>query len=177
MKHTLRMKLHKLLSLFLAVVMLLSLVNVSVLAEEEPEVVYHEHNLDGWTCQETKTLICEQAEHVHTPECYGEPDENSVLVCGLEETEGHQHTEECDPQETSELTCELAETEGHTHTEECYTTDTELVCGLEETEGHTHIDNKLGEEGCYTWTPVYAESDGPGIEEAGGGLSHTTKRP
>ncbi len=55
--------------------------------------------------------------HIHGDECY---DNEGNLVCGLEENEGHVHTELC--YGTWELSCGLDE---HTHTEECYETKTE----------------------------------------------------
>ena len=52
---------------------------------------------------------CGMTEHTHNETCYG-----SVLVCGLDETEGHVHSESCYGRV---LTCTLPE---HTHTDSCY---------------------------------------------------------
>ena len=94
----------------------------------------------------SKTTYCGVEEHTHTAECY-----EKVLSCGLEENEGHTHTEAC-TETVSELICGLEESEaveatedsegspGHKHTEACYQTVTRYVCGLEETEGHQHTD-------------------------------------
>lgn len=97
----------------------------------------HQH---GESCYED-VLICglEESEgHTHTDACLSPAE----LTCGLEESEGHVHTDECkgDP----ELTCELEEGEDHTHGDECYTQPEGYICGQEESEGHTHGDE------CYT---------------------------
>ncbi|MCC8356485.1 MAG: hypothetical protein LJU34_01305 [Oscillospiraceae bacterium] len=94
-------------------------------------------------CYETVLVCgleeCEATEgHTHTEDCY---ETQTVLVCGLEESEAHTHTEDC---YTNTLTCGQEEFEGHTHTEDCYDEEGNLTCGLEESEGHTHG------ESCYT---------------------------
>ena len=83
-----------------------------------------------------RILVCELPEipeHVHDSSCYTE---TRTLVCGREESTGHQHTEECYSQGAGdEPVCGMEE---HVHGEECYTetvtTDTELICGHEEGE-------------------------------------------
>ncbi|MCD8054623.1 MAG: CHAP domain-containing protein [Lachnospiraceae bacterium] len=82
----------------------------------------------------TNETFCGLEEHTHTEDCY-----ESVLICGLEETEGHTHDESCYETVTT-LVCGLEESEGHTHTEDCYDADGNLICGLEESKGHTHTD-------------------------------------
>ncbi|MCD7758095.1 MAG: leucine-rich repeat protein, partial [Clostridiales bacterium] len=82
----------------------------------------------------TNETYCGLEEHTHNEDCYA-----SVLVCGLEESEGHTHSEDCYETETT-LVCGLEESEGHTHTEDCYDEDGNLICGKEESEGHTHTD-------------------------------------
>ena len=158
-------------SLLLTLVMCLSMVNLTVFADEvdEGEVVAevyncgleeHTHTEECYKAEIVKELVCgvgEGAEaedgttHTHTDACW-----KPVLECGLEETEGHTHTGACYGE--AELTCGKDETEGHAHGEDCYETTTEeveesvLICGLEEsepteaTEGHTHTDV------CYTVT-------------------------
>ncbi len=83
---------------------------------------------------------CGIEEHTHNGACYVD-----ALVCGIEESEGHQHTENC-YQTESQLACGMEEaegteeSEGHIHNEECYVYEEILVCGQEEYAGHTHTD-------------------------------------
>lgn len=86
---------------------------------------------------QSNEVYCGLEEHTHSADCY-----ESVLVCGLEESEGHTHTADCYEIEQV-LICGLEESEGHMHDESCYDKDGKLICELEETEGHTHTD------GCY----------------------------
>lgn len=123
----------RILSFFLAVVMLISIVPLNAFAEGEPGTPGHEHTE---ACIESRTLICgypeqpdqeqkllcETEEHSHTDDCY-------ALNCG-----GHVHSEAC-----YALNCG----EDHTHTNECYV----LNCK----EGHTHTDD------CRTLTCETAE--------------------
>ena len=109
----------------------------------------------------TQTRICESTEpdHVHTEECSeahqeltctqdtGCYDENGNLACGLEETQGHTHSEDC---YDTQLVCGQEETEPHTHTDSCYQVQRELVCGQEEVILHTHTENCRDEEGNLT---------------------------
>lgn len=109
----------------------------------------------------TQTRICESTEpdHVHTEECSeahqeltctqgtGCYDANGNLVCGLEETQGHAHSEDC---YETQLVCGQEETEPHTHTDNCYQVQRELVCGQEEVILHTHTENCRDEEGNLT---------------------------
>ncbi|MCD8065615.1 MAG: fibro-slime domain-containing protein [Oscillospiraceae bacterium] len=93
----------------------------------------HEHSED---CYED-VLVCELEEgegHTHDESCY---ETQRTLVCTLEESEGHTHDDGC-YDEDGELICDLEESEGHTHDDSCYEEETVLVCGLEESEGHTH---------------------------------------
>lgn len=83
---------------------------------------------------------CGIEEHTHNGACYVD-----ALVCEIEESEGHQHTENC-YQTESQLACGMEEaegteeSEGHIHNEECYVYEEILVCGQEEYAGHTHTD-------------------------------------
>ena len=109
----------------------------------------------------TQTRICESTEpdHVHTEECSeahreltctqdtGCYDENGNLICGLEETQGHTHSEDC---YDTQLVCGQEETEPHTHTDSCYQVQRELVCGQEEVILHTHTENCRDEDGNLT---------------------------
>ncbi|MEZ3485582.1 MAG: LPXTG cell wall anchor domain-containing protein [Lachnospiraceae bacterium] len=80
------------------------------------------------------------------------------MVCGLEESAGHVHTEECYTQQTgSEPTCELEE---HQHTEECSDEEGNLICGLEE---HQHA------ETCYPVEEVLTCT----VPEGEGAHTHT----
>lgn len=109
----------------------------------------------------TQTSICESTEpdHVHTEECSeahreltctqdtGCYDENGNLICGLEETQGHTHTQAC---YEAQLVCGQEETEPHTHTDSCYQVQRELVCGQEEVILHTHTEGCRDEDGNLT---------------------------
>lgn len=119
----------------------------------------HVHTEECYTV--TQTPICESTEpdHVHTEECYeahreltctqdtGCYDENGNLVCGLEETQGHTHSEAC---YEIQLVCGQEETEPHTHTDSCYQVQRELVCGQEEVILHTHTEDCWDEDGNLT---------------------------
>lgn len=77
------------LSLFLAVLMCLSVLPAAAFAADEAA---HTHNEDGWTCgqaEAVETLACEEAEHTHGTECYAE---DGSLTCGQAE---HTHDESC----------------------------------------------------------------------------------
>ena len=116
----------------------------------------------------TQTRICESTEpdHVHTEECSeahqeltctqdtGCYDENGNLICGLEETQGHAHSEDC---YETQLVCGQEETEPHTHTDSCYQVQRELVCGQEEVILHTHTEGCRDEEGNLTCGMVEAK--------------------
>ncbi len=56
---------------------------------------------------ETRRVQCGMEEHIHTEECM-----KRQLVCGIEESEEHQHADEC-----YSYVCDKAE---HTHDESCY---------------------------------------------------------
>lgn len=78
--------------------------------------------------------ICGLEEHTHGEDCY-----TRQLICGMEDTEGHTHTSECESQ-VEALICGLEETKGHAHTDGCLAIETVLICGLEESAGHVHSD-------------------------------------
>ena len=100
----------------------------------------------------TGEALCGHLEHQHTTQCLG-----MQVVCGLEESEGHSHTDACKASET----VQICQKEEHTHVEgECYVLDvsecgreehehgdacfeikTSLTCGQEEHEGHKHTDD------------------------------------
>lgn len=85
-------------------------------------------------------LQCGLEEHVHDEHCYTlvEPEPAApALICGLEETEGHQHSDECYTAVPGALLCAEPDCE---HSEECCAWALELTCSLEETEGHQHSD-------------------------------------
>ena len=75
---------------------------------------------------------CGLEEHLHGESCY-----EDVTNCGLEETDGHGHDENC-YETQSILVCTAEETEEHQHDEFCYDTQNIPICGLEETDGHRH---------------------------------------
>lgn len=75
--------------------------------------------------------VTEPEAHTHTGECY-----EKSLVCALDESEGHNHSDSCNGI-IEKLIC-TADHEEHVGT--CYSYETGLVCGLEESEGHSHGD-------------------------------------
>lgn len=133
-----------------------------VCSQEESQGHTHTGHVHTDACYTvTQTRICESTEpdHVHTEECYetqreltctqdtGCYDENGNLVCGLEETQGHTHSEDC---YEIQLVCGQEETEPHTHTDSCYQVQRELVCGQEEVILHTHTEGCWDEDGNLT---------------------------
>ena len=133
-----------------------------VCSQEESQGHTHTGHVHTDACYTVaRTLICESTEpdHVHTEECSeahqeltctqdtGCYDENGNLICGLEETQGHAHSEDC---YETQLVCGQEETEPHTHTDSCYQVQRELVCGQEEVILHTHTENCRDEEGNLT---------------------------
>lgn len=71
------------------------------------------------TMEAEASLSCEKEEHVHGESCF---EEQSELICGLEESaEEHTHTEDCYGTK-SVLICELEE---HSHASECYSRNAE----------------------------------------------------
>ena len=133
-----------------------------VCGQEESQGHTHTGHVHTDACYTvTQTRICESTEpdHVHTEECSeahrdptrphdpGRSDENENLACGLEETQGHAHSEDC---YETQLVCGQEETEPHTHTDSCYQVQRELVCGQEEVILHTHTENCRDEDGNLT---------------------------
>ena len=119
----------------------------------------HIHTEECYTVGETLVCTNTEPDHVHTEECYetqreltctqdtGCYDANGNLVCGLEETQGHTHTQAC---YETQLVCGQEETEPHTHTDSCYQVQRELVCGQEEVILHTHTEECRDEDGNLT---------------------------
>ena len=133
-----------------------------VCGQEESQGHTHTGHVHTDACYTvTQTRICESTEpdHVHTEECSeahreltctqdtGCYDANGNLVCGLEETQGHTHTQAC---YETQLVCGQEETEPHTHTDSCYQVQRELVCGQEEVILHTHTEGCWDEDGNLT---------------------------
>lgn len=123
----------------------------TVLTCRKEEVVLHTH--DESCFDEDGALICGQVqvlEHQHTQDCVvvpeGEPEEVTVLVCGLEE---HTHTEKCYSAEETQVPgaaeeeAYLCGLEEHTHGETCYDAEGALICELAE---HIHSMDCLTEE-------------------------------
>ncbi len=112
-----------------------------------PERSAHTHGEDCHTL--TQELSCSAA-HVHSEDCQMT---ETVLTCGLVESQGHVHSESCTGtqtvlvcpvgehihgeicHETQTLVCEIPESEEHTHSESCTGTKTVLICVAKE---HTH---------------------------------------
>lgn len=119
----------------------------------------HIHTEECYTVGETLACTNTEPDHVHTEECHeahqeltctqdtGCYDENGNLICGLEETQGHTHTQAC---YETQLVCGQEETEPHTHTDNCYQVQRELVCGQEEVILHTHTEGCRDEDGNLT---------------------------
>ena len=137
------------LAAFLAFVMCLGMLNLTVFAAEDVQPG-HTHGEDGWDCTQAEgapKLICEEhqhgescyeigskcalEEHEHTEECFGE--EVIVWTCG---TEAHVHGDECNAAAQGELACEIEE---HRHDGDCYAAgETKQTCTEAE---HEHSDN------------------------------------
>ena len=98
-----------------------------------------------------RTAACGIEEHQHDDSCFTEE-----LVCGLPESYGHHHTEDC-YEVTQVLVCDneehahgdncfdeegnlICEKPEHVHSVEngCYEEERTLICGQEESEGHHH---------------------------------------
>ena len=119
----------------------------------------HIHTEECYTVGETLVCTNTEPDHVHTEECYetqreltctqdtGCYDANGNLVCGLEETQGHTHTQAC---YETQLVCGQEESQAHTHTDSCYEVRQEVVCGQEEVILHTHTEECRDEEGNLT---------------------------
>lgn len=106
-----------------------------------------------------KQLVCaveESAQHIHSESCY---QEEQVLICGQNEKPGHAHDESCIQRELVPV-C----TEDHAHSDACYQTVESYICGLTEGEGaHSH------ESACYETESVLT----CGQEEKAEGHVHT----
>ncbi len=137
-----------------------------------PEIKAHTHSENCYAKTETKKrhvhtdkcyttergkLICTTSEgtgaHIHSAEagCY---DENGELICKIEETTGHKHTDACydwdkvlncklsnesaEESAKPELICEKAEIILHEHTSDCYDKDDNLICGKQQVLEHVH---------------------------------------
>lgn len=111
--------------------------------------------------------FCGITEHVHTEACYtqADPVEEKQLVCTVDPSDYHEHSEECYDTEGN-LICGLEEKPQHVHTEECYEvvevpSDTEiLTCGMQE---HTHTkacyaDPTIDMETPQTWEQTMQDS-------------------
>ena len=111
--------------------MCVSLLPATALAAEVAEAA-HTHGEDGWTCVEESQLICGyEQEHTHDETCWTASEASEEPVCGLAESEGHQHGEACYTEETVQV-CDLEVSEEHEHGEACFVTETALTCGQEE---------------------------------------------
>lgn len=106
-----------------------------------PDYVIHHHDKNCYG--EDGNLWCtlpEMAAHTHSASCYYTPEPVTEPA--------HSHGDECYSLQRGDLICGLEESEGHAHTESCCDEEGNLVCGLEESEGHTHTDD------CYAWENV-----------------------
>ena len=85
-----------------------------VVTELDCEIPEHQHSAENGCYDADGNLICELAEHVHDDSCYSEV---KTLICGLEESDGHHHTDAC---YEKVLVCGK---EAHVHSAECYEKD------------------------------------------------------
>ena len=117
----------------------------NVLVCSLPEISTHRHS------QEACYTLISPEPHLHTEDCYGA--EETTLICQVEESEGHTHTDECWLLSETPV-CGLEEASGHTHDETC--TQTQFVCTLSDEETHVHGDE------------CYSVSHSCGLEETPG---------
>lgn len=101
------------------------------------------------TMPETEVVqVCALAEHEHGDGCFM----TESLICMVEESEEHSHSESCSSTRTVQI-CEMEahthgegcfaeEAVGHTHGEDCYTV-TEIPCAVSAPTDHVH------DSGCY----------------------------
>ena len=89
----------------------------TVTRELECQIQEHQHSSENGCFDEEGNLVCKLEEHTHADSCYKEHRE---LTCGLEETEGHHHTDSC---YEKVLTCGK---EVHTHSTACYKADLQI---------------------------------------------------
>ena len=108
------------------------------------QVLQHQHGENCFVAEEvsvdTDNLTCTVPEgdgaHSHGEDCY---DAEGVLICLMEESSGHQHTQRC--YGSWELICQQQE---HIHTEEC--TDSEETSTEETTTEETTTEETTAEE-------------------------------
>lgn len=84
-----------------------------------------------------------------------------TFMCGLEESVGHEHSDECYCA-GGEYLCTSEETEEHFHTEVCVCPGGELVCLSDEFDGHTHSETcvaKSDEPACGTETTALSDDN------------------
>ena len=71
----------------------------------------------------TMQTVCGQEAHIHTEECYSsESSFSRKLICGVDNSSSlvaHYHDDYCYDIDGS-LMCSLEETDGHFHSDECY---------------------------------------------------------
>ena len=104
------------------------------------EVIFHCHTEACFN--EYRQLVCGQMQilqHQHDDGCFRAeevPVDTETITCTIsEESQGHSHGPEC-LDASGDLICQLEETAGHQHTDRCYGT-WELICRIPE---HTHGD-------------------------------------
>lgn len=90
---------------------------------------------------------CGYEEHQHLESCY---ELQTSLACGLEETEGHNHTLETCYEYQQVISCGLEEIQEHIHAGDCCDSEGALVCSKEEIIAHTHGANCYDAEGSLT---------------------------
>ena len=83
------------LALFMALIMCLSLLPVTAMAED----IGHDHNQNGWQCTWVDPITEPDCQHEHTPDCgYAAPVEEIPCTCGAaagEVTGEITHAEDC----------------------------------------------------------------------------------
>ena len=123
----------------------------TVTKELECQIEEHQHSSENGCFDEEGNLVCKLEEHTHSDSCYKEHRE---LTCGLEESEGHHHTDSC---YTKVLTCGK---EVHTHSAACYKADLQIEAAVAST-GMTSAAAvpDLSEEDIYTEDSEHSQND------------------
>ena len=106
-------------------------------AAEETEIIEITPHLHSENCYGDPELVCgmQAAEpHTHSEECFAE----KQLICTQEEQAGHIHDDSCGVQINKKLVCQEAELTLHTHAESCFDENGALVCSLLQVEAHQH---------------------------------------
>ena len=137
----------------------------TVTKELDCQLEEHQHSAENGCYDEEGNLICQLAEHAHGDSCYKEV---KTLTCGLEESEGHHHSEAC---YEKVLVCGK---EAHTHSEACFADSGKTDSGKEES-GKAEDSNGKAEGGSSSEAKPQGSAPGNGsAEDAAGNSSAET---